>query len=181
MNYEKLSKEISYALRHAPKEYNLYLDELGFVKISDLLYSINCSHHYDKLITIADLQYIIANSSKKRHQIKDDKIRALYGHSTNDKVLKDKAIPPNILYHGTTHTSIDSIMVDGLKPMSRQYVHLSTDIETAINVGKRKDNNPIVLEINTKIAFNSGVTFYLGNENVWLSDPIPPEYIKRII
>ena len=31
MDYTKLSKEISYALRHAPWEYELELDEEGFV------------------------------------------------------------------------------------------------------------------------------------------------------
>ena len=29
MNYEKLSKEVSYALRHAPWEYELEMDEEG--------------------------------------------------------------------------------------------------------------------------------------------------------
>ena len=32
MDYTKLSKEISYALRHAPWEYELELDEEGFVQ-----------------------------------------------------------------------------------------------------------------------------------------------------
>ena len=31
MDYKRLSKEISYALRHAPWEYNLKLDNQGFV------------------------------------------------------------------------------------------------------------------------------------------------------
>ena len=33
MNYEKLSKEVSYALRHAPWEYELEMDEEGWVVI----------------------------------------------------------------------------------------------------------------------------------------------------
>lgn len=41
MNYIELSKEISYALRHAPWEYELELDEEGFVPISQLLDALN--------------------------------------------------------------------------------------------------------------------------------------------
>ena len=37
MNYEKLSKEVSYALRHAPWEYELEMDEEGWVNTAQLL------------------------------------------------------------------------------------------------------------------------------------------------
>ena len=43
MDYIKLSKEISYALRHKPEEYNLSLDEEGYVFINDLLNSKSCT------------------------------------------------------------------------------------------------------------------------------------------
>ena len=36
-----ISKEISYALRHAPWEYELELDEQGFVPIEQLLQALN--------------------------------------------------------------------------------------------------------------------------------------------
>lgn len=41
MNLKELSKEISYALRHAPWEYELELDEEGFVPIGQLLHALN--------------------------------------------------------------------------------------------------------------------------------------------
>ena len=41
MDYDKLSKEVSYALRHVPWEYELELDENGFVLIEQLLNSLN--------------------------------------------------------------------------------------------------------------------------------------------
>jgi putative RNA 2'-phosphotransferase len=79
MNLVELSKEISYALRHAPWEYELELDELGFVPIAQLLHALNESGAYEREITQGDLEEIIATSEKKRHEIVDDKIRALYG------------------------------------------------------------------------------------------------------
>lgn len=81
MDYINLSKEISYALRHNPKEFGLTLDEDGFCNIQDLLDSINKEHKFGRDITKEDLEYIIKNSSKVRHEIKGNKIRALYGHS----------------------------------------------------------------------------------------------------
>ena len=69
MDYIKLSKEISYALRHKPEEYNLSLDEEGYVFINDLLNSINSKNHYSKTITIDDIYEVIRISDKKRLDI----------------------------------------------------------------------------------------------------------------
>lgn len=124
------------------------------------------------------MEHIIATSDKRHHEIVRDKIRALYGHSVLKKIQKEKSTPPIILYHGTAHKFIDSIMKDGFVPKGRQYVHLSMDIETAIIVGKRRDKNPVLLEIDAKWAFEDGVVFYIGNDKVWLSDSVSPKYIK---
>jgi putative RNA 2'-phosphotransferase len=178
MDYMKLSKEISYALRHAPWEYELELDEEGFVPIDQLLHSLNSSNEYDRDITKEDLEYIILNSDKKRHEIKEDKIRALYGHSVPNKIEKVKALPPDVLYHGTAHRFVDSILKNGLLPMNRQYVHLSVDVDMATLVGKRRDDNPVILEIDAKKASEEGIIFYIGNDKVWLTDKMPAKYIK---
>ncbi len=180
MDYVKLSKEISYALRHAPWEYELELDDEGFVFIEQLLHSLNSSHEYDRNITKEDLEYIINNSDKKRHEIVGNKIRALYGHSTPIKIEKKEATPPNILYHGTARRFLDSIMKDGILPMNRQYVHLSVDTDMATLVGKRRDDNPIILVIDAKRAFNDGIKFYIGNDKVWLCDKMPAKYITLL-
>ena len=179
MDYIELSKEISYALRHAPWEYELELDEEGYVPVQQLIDTINESKKYDRPITINDLKHIIKISDKKRHEINEDKIRALYGHSVPMHISKEPIIPPDVLYHGTTHEAFNSIMKNGLKPMSRQYVHLSVDINTAVQVGKRRDNNPIVLIVDAAKAYTDGIRFYKGNEKVVLSDYIPSCYLSR--
>lgn len=177
MNLVDLSKEISYALRHAPWEYELELDEQGFVPIAQLLHALNESNSYGREIVQADLEQIIATSEKKRHEIVGDKIRALYGHTVPQIIKKEPGNPPNVLYHGTTHEALPKILEDGLKPMQRQYVHLSVDVETATRVGKRHDGNPVILKIDTEAAQKAGIQFYIGNDKVWLCDRVPKECI----
>ena len=180
MDYIKLSKEVSYALRHAPWEYELEMDENGYVLIEQLLNEINLSNKYDRVISKEDLLYINNNSEKKRWEIEEDKIRASYGHSIPLKIKKEIGVPPDILYHGTSNKAINNILENGLLPMSRQYVHLSTTIDMAITVGKRRDNNPILLKIDAKRALADGIIFYVGNEYVWLCDFVPAKYVKII-
>lgn len=177
INYLELSKEISYALRHAPWEYELELDENGWVSAEQLLTALNESHRWDN-VTLEDLEHMIENSEKKRHELVDGKIRALYGHSVPKKIVKESAEPPVILFHGTARRFLESIENKGLLPKGRQYVHLSNDTETALQVGKRHDDKPVILEINAKKAWYEGVKFYLGNDKVWLADNIPSKYIN---
>lgn len=180
MNYIRLSKEISYALRHKPWEYELEMDEQGFVSINQILLVINERKKYDKIIDINDLKRVIEISEKERLEIKEDKIRALYGHTIPMHIKKIEAIPPNVLYHGTANNVVDLIFKNGLKPMNRQYVHLSIDTDTAITVGKRRDDEPVLLAIDTISAASNGIRFYIGNDMVWLADFIPPEFISIV-
>jgi len=179
MNYLDLSKEISYALRHAPHDYGLCLDKYGYANVDVLISTLREQERF-KTLTLNNIEKMIQTSSKKRHEIHDGKIRALYGHSFMGKMVREIAEPPDILYHGTSHKFTKSIFAIGLVSMDRQYVHLSKDVNTAITVGKRKDDNPVILKIDTRQAWSDGIMFYLGNENIWLADDIPAKYISLL-
>ena len=180
MRYDttQLSKTMSHALRHAPQLYHLQLDEQGWVPVEALLEALR--HHRRQWTNLqeADLHAVIANADKQRFEIRDGKIRAIYGHSVREKIEKTPATPPAILYHGTTPQATASIRVQGLKPMGRQYVHLSADEETALLVARRRTDHPVILKVAALDAHKHGITFYLGNDMVWLADVIPPEYIN---
>jgi putative RNA 2'-phosphotransferase len=114
-----------------------------------------------------------------RHQLSGSRIRALYGHSTPGRIAKAIMEPPEVLYHGTDSTAATSILAGGLKPMQRQYVHLSKDPATAREVGSRKEAYPVILVVRASEAHRRGVAFYQGNDSVWLADFVPPEFIAR--
>jgi putative RNA 2'-phosphotransferase len=177
VNYSELSKIISHALRHEPWLYELELDSEGWVSVELLMKSLHGEKPEWNNLEMQDLENMIFGSDKKRHEIHKGYIRALYGHSLSHKLSKEIGIPPDVLYHGTHEGVINFIESEGLKPMNRQYVHLSVDIDTALNVGKRKSKQPVLLTIKSNEAHSSGVKFYKGNSCVWLADNIPPEFI----
>ena len=104
-------------------------------------------------------------------------IRAFYGHSTAEKIEKQPAVPPPLLYHGTYAKAVAAIRQEGLKSMKRQYVHLSTDEQTARKVALRHSPDPYILCINAQQAYQQGVSFYIGNDDIWLADFIPASFI----
>lgn len=182
----KLSKELSYALRHRPSEYNVTLDDNGWCKLDSLLEFFNSLRNYGK-VDVGRIQGIMDNCDKKRFEIDVDnnRIRATYGHSIKDHpiVISRPEQPPYILYHGTSRKAWEEkIQFHGLKPMDRQYVHLSTDIETAKIVGKRHDENPVIIMVYSCNAWiKDGVKFYHStNDNTWMSEPISAEYLLEL-
>ena len=174
----ELSRTISHALRHQPWLYELELDEEGWVETDALLSALGQHRPEWQALTENDLQLLINSSDKRRFELTGGRIRALYGHSTSQKLLKVPATPPTILFHGTAPRLTARILAEGLKPMARQYVHLSTDQETAFEVGRRKARRPQVLQVAAAKASQAGVLFYEGNASVWLADAVPPEFIS---
>jgi putative RNA 2'-phosphotransferase len=106
-------------------------------------------------------------------------IRAIYGHSIKQTIFYQPSLPPEILYHGTVEPFVTSIINQNLKPMSRQYVHLSPDINMAKKVAARKGTDIVILQIQAFNAYNNGVEFYKASDYVWLSKEIPSKYITR--
>jgi putative RNA 2'-phosphotransferase len=175
-----VSRATSHALRHEPWLYELELDDAGWVATEALLAALRGERRAWSSLTEADLAAMIEQSDKKRYELRVGHIRALYGHSTPQKLLKEPAEPPAMLYHGTSPDAAKSITADGLRPMSRQYVHLSTDTEMAMQVGRRKADAPIILIVHAGEAHAHGVAFYRGNDRVWLADMVPPAFIAGL-
>jgi putative RNA 2'-phosphotransferase len=175
----EVSRTISYALRHNPDEFGLVLDDAGWVLVDELIAAIKASTAMLHWVDENTLYSIQKESHKQRFEILNGSIRAMYGHSLPKQNIKlTPSVPPSILYHGTTIQAVNQILKHGIQPMQRQYVHLSTDLTTAIIVGKRRTKKPVVLEIDAKSAHEHGIHFYHGNENIWLADTISPLYIK---
>ena len=175
----KMGKYLSLILRHKPELINLKIDEHGWVEVDQLLKGINDRGRY---ISKEMLDIIVNTNNKKRYQYNDDqtKIRANQGHSIKVDVELQEKVPPDILYHGTAQKYLDKIKKSGIRKMNRLYVHLSKDIQTAINVGKRH-GQPIVLVIDTKKMLRDGYKFYYSYNGVWLCDDIAYSYIEEVI
>lgn len=168
---KRKGKFLALILRHNPEKLNIELDKYGWANIKDLINSGQ--------FTFEILEKIVEENDKGRFIFdeKKDKIRALQGHSINIDLGLKPIQPPEILFHGTAKAFKDSIFKNGINKGKRQYVHLSSDVETAINVGSRRDKFPMILSISAKKMYDDGYKFYLSENKVWLTDFVPSEYI----
>lgn len=171
-NLKPISKFLSFVLRHRPEEIGLTLDTQGWADVDELIAKAPTKYK----ITRTALREVVATNDKQRFALSQNgnRIRANQGHSTNVDLALTSIEPPETLYHGTATQFLDSILVEGLKPGSRQHVHLSGDIKTASKVGQRH-GKPVILTLPARLMHDAGHTFYRSENGVWLTDHIPAE------
>ena len=171
-----LSKYISLILRHKPEVIGISLDEHGWADVKELISGISKT----QTMTMELLEQIVAEDEKQRYSFNEDhtRIRANQGHSIPVDVELKEYEPPKYLYHGTGEKYRKSIDENGLQPKSRLYVHLSADIDTAIQVGSRH-GKPVVYKVSSGRMQKDGYQFFKSVNGVWLTKEVPVTYFKR--
>ncbi len=171
------SKFISLILRHKPEVIGITLDDHGWADTKELIEGVNKTHP----LTMEMLEEIVRTDEKQRYSFNEDKtrIRANQGHSIPVDADLTETEPPETLYHGSGEKSVPSIEKQGLRPMSRLYVHLSKDAATARTVGSRH-GKPVVYIVLAGEMHRDGYPFFLSANGVWLTREVPVRYLQRI-
>lgn len=167
---------MSKVLRHDPGRVGLTLDEAGWTPVSALLDALRIERH--------ELDAVVAGNDKQRFAVERgpdgvERIRANQGHSVPVQLGLTPTAPPNQLYHGTSATNWPSIQATGLNPGRRHHVHLSADRETARRVGARRPGAVMILTVDSAAMARDGYEFYRSANGVWLTDGVPPTYLRR--
>ncbi len=169
----RLSKLLSYVLRHSPGSAGVRLDEAGWVDVDELLTGLAASGH---VLRREDLEGIVAGDSKQRYALVGGRIRANQGHSVPVDLGLAPTVPPAVLFHGTAQRHLAAILRQGLLPMGRHDVHLSADEGAARAVGARH-GTPLVLRVDAAAMTRDGRTFRRSANGVWLTEAVPPAYL----
>lgn len=177
-NLTQLSKFMALVLRHQPDDFDLQLDEHGFADVNVFWQVIE--KRYGTKFTYDDMLTVVEGDQhgKKRYEIIDGQIRAMFGHSDVGEIIYPSATPPEFLYHGTSHEALKSITATGLTAQSRQYVHMTTNLDNAKRVASRHSKNTIILQIKAHDAHNDGIIFHQPEAEHFLVKHVPPEYIN---
>lgn len=175
---KKVSKSMSYVLRHRPDAIGIRLEEHGWVDVEHLIDAFACD---GQAYSRALIERVVAESDKQRFEFSDDgnKIRARQGHSVPVDLGYPPAVPPDVLYHGTATRFLDSILRQGLAKGKRHHVHLSTNKDTMLAVAQRH-GKPVLLEIDAKRMHDDGREFFVTGNGVWLTDSVPPSYLREV-
>ena len=170
----KLSKALSWLLRHNAESEGFTLQEGGFLPVADIL-----KHRRFTGFTIADVESVVQNCEKQRFGTKmgDDGrllIRANQGHSIKavevelEEIVAADDIPKVI--HGTYLKAWDLIKSSGLSKMKRNHIHFAAGEpgDQGVISGMRSSAQ-VFIYVDTEKAMADGIKFYKSANNVILS------------
>lgn len=180
MTPEDASRFIAYVLRHAPESIGLALDAEGWAEIDALVTGAVASGRALTHAQVVQAADPVEVGAKKRYALSADGrcIRALQGHSTPQvRRSFEPAEPPAVLFHGTATRFLSSIRAEGLRPGTRQHVHLSADEATAVQVGQRH-GKAHVLRVDAGGMQALGHAFHRAENGVWLTEAVPPRFLS---
>lgn len=179
----RLSKQMSYLLRHGGIESGLKMKSDGFVDVKDLLQKMRgCK--------LEDIQRVVQNDTKNRYALKKDgtilEIRANQGHSmgeVNELNLKPVLEANFDIIHGTYFDKWNIIRSSGLSRMTRNHIHFAKGLDATS--GFRKSSQ-ILIYIDFENAIQDGITFFESENGVILSSGnsrgiLVPKYFRKVI
>jgi len=78
---DHLGRVMTGVLRHFPEKYGLAVDEKGWIPLPTLVQAIQGRHRGYHWLRVHHLVAIAESDPKGRYEVKDDKVRATYGHT----------------------------------------------------------------------------------------------------
>ena len=187
----KVSKAMSYILRHGAKELGITMDDEARVLVSDLLALPNMAG-----ISVGIIRDIVLSNDKKRFELQTVNsnlmIRAVQGHSeklaeiiNEEKLMDEITVPLNKCIHGTDRKSWKLIEKSGLKPMERMHIHCSiSEPEDSQVISGMRNSSGVLIYIDMSKAMADGIKFFMSKNNVILTSGnngvLEPTYFKEV-
>jgi len=174
-----LSRILAGALRHFPDKLGLMMDGKGWVDVDELIESIGTGRSGFNWLRIKHIEALVKTDPRGRYQIDGGMIRATYGH-TIDVNPDDLPLAENDeFFYPVTEEEADMILEGGLHPTDRKRVHLSGSIEKAMEAGRVRTEDPLILKIDGKKAKKDGLKIYHAGKDVYITDGIDAKYISK--
>jgi len=173
-----LGRILAGLLRHFPDKLNLHMDGRGWVDIKELLDALRTSRSGFHWLREEHLVALVETDPKGRYQIDGGMIRATYGHTVDVKLDDLPLADIDVLYYPVTEEEVEIVLENGIYPTDRKMVHLSGTVEKAIEAGKVRTDNPVILKIDAKSALKDGVKIYKAGKEVYVTDVIDKKYIS---
>ncbi|KAF8652158.1 hypothetical protein AX16_004515 [Volvariella volvacea WC 439] len=173
----RMSKTLSWILRHGAKSEGLAIRQDGYVRVAELL-----AHRrfMENGTSFGRLQDIVKADAKQRYELAevegDWMIRARQGHSMKAIQLEMKPIlsvddiPTKIAVHGTNKDAWALIEKEGLSKMTRNHIHLAQGVAGDNVISGMRKSSQILIFIDVQRAIDDGIKFFLSDNGVVLTE-----------
>ena len=176
---DMLGRTMAGVLRHFPERYDLAMDKNGWIDLRDFIAGVQSRNRRLRFLKPHHVVGLIETDPKGRYQFRDGRIRATYGHTLDIELDLPTENIPERLFYPTTEEEFVNLQAAGLKPADRKMVHLSRTYEAALEAGRVKIPNPVIVEVDAKGAREGGNVIMKAGKTVYLTREVPPAFLHR--
>jgi putative RNA 2'-phosphotransferase len=174
-NPKTLAKTLAYLLCHAPEEYGLHWDEDGSMPWKELYWAMqeDPSLRFVRESHFREIAYL---GIEFPVSLEGAQLKLKAGLPRPEYPVADP--PPSRLFHGCRRKSFLAAREHGLRAAGRPYLALSADRELSLRIARRRDAEPVLLEVLADVAARDGVVFRFAGGSLFLVASVPPAHIR---
>jgi len=164
-----------YILGHRPDEFGLIPDKEGFITYKELLWGIHEEPGWGH-VRQGHINEVLMGKERDLFQTEDKRIRTLDRRWHLD--FENPTLSSlKILFTPIRRKAHPFAMQKGLQSTEGRYIILTSDGDMAKRIGRRRDQNPVLLEIMAASAQEEGISFYPFG-HLFLTTDIPARFIS---
>jgi len=164
-----------YILGYRPDEFGLVPDPDGYIPYKELLQAIHEEPGWG-YVRQGHFNEILMGNDRVLFQWDEKRIRTLKRDWQLDLETPLDNLPKT-LFIAVRRRAHPHVMEKGLKSSPDKYLPLSQDKEMALRIGRRRDQNPVMLEVMAHQAEQVGIPFYAAGD-LFLTREIPTDFIS---
>ncbi len=175
---------LAYMLGRRPYEFGLVPDETGFIMFRDILQALHEEPGWG-YVRQGSINEILMGEDRGLFETAEGRIRAVERAWASD--WEDRAeLPSKILFLGIRRKAHPVVMDRGLRMIEGSRYIMSPDRAMAERIGRRRDQQPVILEIMAEAAGSEGVPIRRFG-GLFLAEEIPVRFIagppvpKRVV
>jgi len=175
---KRLEKILFAMLGRQPDAFGIVLDQGGWIYINELHQALMKETGFSH-ITKRGLTQFFSLYRPEKFEWQENYVRVRLELQSPDLTIYNEATPPELLYVSIRPKAHAHVIARGLQSSNnKKRIVLSTEKEMALKIGKRRDKDPIIVEIMALKSNKAGVVFRRAGKGLYLVEGLDPQWMN---
>jgi putative RNA 2'-phosphotransferase len=169
-----LAKTLAYIGWHAPWEFGLYWNPDGTMPWKEFYWALQEDESL-RFVRESHVRELVYQGLELPFNLDGNQLRLAAKVPAPRYPVSGS--PPERLFHACRRRHMEAIRLHGLQASGRPFLVLAADRDLAVRLAKRREPDPIVIEVKAAEASASGTVFHRAGETIFLVEHISVEHL----
>lgn len=172
--HRTLARTLAFIGWHSPSDFGLFWNSDGTMPWKEFYWALQEDPEL-RFVRTATIQELTLLGIELPFCIEQSCLRLNAAYPT--PVYASAHDVPERLYFAIKPNNLDYAQEFGLKPSSRPFLPLCSDRELALRIARRRESDPILIEVKAREAHEAGIPILMAGEKLYLVETVPRDYL----